>query len=133
MSALRSLESTPLRALPKPPARPIRSRWHRRSERLSLSYRFTVFLWWYISIGATVITLGLFGVKIYEWVAWTRVPLEPQMHFVQWFCPALFVVLGALTELGWLSGTTTRSDRRLRGRTPAPRRRRNGSRPIAGR
>ena len=105
------------------------ARWHRRQELLSFEYRFTVFLWWYISIGATVITLGLFAVKTYEWVYWTRVALEPQIRFLQLFCPALFAVLLLLAELGWLPGTTLRSDRRKRGLVPSGRRRRSGRPP----
>ena len=105
------------------------ARWHRRRELLPFGYRFTVFCWWCISIGATVVTLGLFGVKAYEWIYWTRVPLEPQIRFLQIFCPSLFVTLGVLAELGWLSGTTVATDRRRRGLRPSGRRRRNGTRP----
>ena len=101
------------------------ARWHRRHELLPLGYRFTVFLWWYISIGATVVTLGLFAVKTYEWIYWTRLPLEPQIRFLQIFCPLLFLVLGVLAELGLLSGTTVSTDRRKRGLQPSGRPRRN--------
>ncbi len=90
-------------------------------------------MWWYISVGATVITLGLFGVKTYEWVHWTRVPLEPQMSFLQIFCPTLFVALGVMAELGWLPGTTHSTDTRKRGLGPSGRRRRSGRPPPGNR
>ena len=104
-------------------------RWHRRHELLPRGYRFTVFTWWYVSIGTTVVVLGLFGVKLYEWIYWTRIPMEPQIRFLQIFCPLLFIVLFALMELGWLSGTTESTDRRKRGLRPADRPRRNRTRP----
>ncbi len=89
--------------------------WHRRHELLPFGYRFTVFLWWTTSVGAAVITLALFGVKFYEWITWTRVPIAPQTRALQIFCPALFIVFAVLMELGWLSGTTISTDRRRRG------------------
>lgn len=104
-------------------------RWHRRDELLPFGYRFTVLLWWTISLGASVITLGLFAVKTYEWITWSRVPMEPQIRFLLIFCPLLFVVLAILSELGWLSGTTVGTDRRNRGRVPSGRRRRSGRPP----